>query len=193
MKPKIAIIGRGNVGTALRRGLEGAGYEVKSTGNDSKEIRAIVAWGEILILAIPFGAIDDVLLVIGDAVQGKALLDVTNSLTPDYQLALGCTTSGAEELQRKAPKAKVIKAFNTVFARNMSTGNIKGEKLTLFVAGDDGVSKNLVLSMGRDIGFDPVDAGPLTNARWVETLGYFNIQLGLTLKMGTDIGFRLVH
>lgn len=193
MKPKIAIIGRGNVGTALRRGLEGAGYEVKSTGNDSKEIRAIVAWGEILILAIPFGAIDDVLLVIGDAVQGKALLDVTNSLTPDYQLALGCTTSGAEELQRKAPKAKVIKAFNTVFARNMTTGNVKGEKLTLFVAGDDGVSKNLVLSMGRDIGFDPVDAGPLTNARWVETLGYFNIQLGLTLKMGTDIGFRLVH
>lgn len=165
MKPKIAIIGRGNVGTALRRGLEGAGYEVKSTGNDSKEIRAIVAWGEILILAVPFGAIDDVLLVIGDAVQGKALLDVTNSLTPDYQLALGCTTSGAEELQRKAPKAKVIKAFNTVFARNMTTGNVKGEKLTLFVAGDDGVSKNLVLSMGRDIGFDPVDAGPLTNAR----------------------------
>lgn len=193
MKPKIAIIGRGNVGTALRRGLEGAGYEVKSTGNDSKEIQAIVAWGEILILAIPFGAIDDVLLVIGDAVQGKALLDVTNSLTPDYQLALGCTTSGAEELQRKAPKAKVIKAFNTVFARNMTTGNVKGEKLTLFVAGDDGVSKNLVLSMGRDIGFDPVDAGPLTNARWVETLGYFNIQLGLTIKMGTDIGFRLVH
>ena len=193
MKPKIGIIGSGNVGTALRRGLEGAGYEVKSVGNDPKEVRATAAWGEMLILAIPFGAIDDVLRVVGDALNGKVLLDVTNALTPDYQLALGCTTSGAEELQRKAPKAKVVKAFNTVFARNMSTGNVRGEKLTLFAAGDDGVAKNLVLSAGRDIGFDPVDAGPLKNARWVETLGYFNIQLGLTLKMGTDIGFRLVH
>ena len=44
-----------------------------------------------------------------------------------------------------------------------------------------------------DIGFDAVDAGPLTNARWLESLGYLQIQLGFTLKMGTDIGFRLVH
>jgi predicted dinucleotide-binding enzyme len=193
MKPKIGIIGCGNVGTALKRGLEGAGYEVKSAGRDSKGVRATAAWGEILILAIPFGAIDDALHEMGDAVYGKVLLDVTNALTSDYQLALGCTTSGAEELQRKAPKAKVVKAFNTVFAKNMSTGKVKGEKLTLFVAGDDKSAKDLVLSAGRDIGFDPVDAGPLKNARWIETLGYFNIQLGLTLKMGTDIGFRLVH
>jgi predicted dinucleotide-binding enzyme len=121
------------------------------------------------------------------------LLDVTNALTPDYQLALGCTTSGAEELQKKAPEAKVVKAFNTVFAQNISTGKVKGEKLTLFVAGDDKTAKDLVLSAGSAIGFDPVDAGLLKNARWMETLGYFNIQLGYTLKMGTDIGFRLVH
>jgi predicted dinucleotide-binding enzyme len=193
MKPKIGIIGSGNVGTALKRGLEGAGYEVKSAGRDPKGVRATTAWGEILILAIPFGAIDDALHEMGDAVHGKVLLDVTNALTPDYQLALGCTTSGAEELQRKAPKVKVVKGFNTIFAQNMSTGQVKGERLTLFVAGDEGTAKNLVLSAGRDIGFDPVDAGPLKNARWMETLGYFNIQLGYTLKMGTEIGFKLVH
>jgi 8-hydroxy-5-deazaflavin:NADPH oxidoreductase len=193
MKPKIGIIGNGNVGTALKRGLEGVGYEVKGVGNDPKEVRMIAAWGEMLVLAIPFGAIDDALRVMGDAVQGKVLLDVTNALTPGFQLALGCTTSGGEELQKKAPKAKVVKAFNTVFAQNMSTGKVKGEKLTLFVAGDDEPAKKLVMSAGRDIGFDPVDAGPLMNARWMETLGYFNIQLGYTLKMGTDIGFKLVH
>ena len=193
MKLKIGIIGKGNVGTALKHGLDGAGYEAKSAGSDPKEVRATAGWGDLLILAIPFGAIDDALRVMGDAVQGKVLLDVTNVLTPDYQLALGCTTSGAEELQKKAPKAKVVKAFNTVFAQNMSTGKVKGEKLTLFVAGDDGSAKKLVLSAGRDIGFDPVDAGPLMNARWMETLGYFNIQLGYTLKMGTEIGFKLVH
>jgi predicted dinucleotide-binding enzyme len=193
MKPKIGIIGNGNVGTALRRGLEGVGYEVKGAGSDPKEVLATAAWGEMLILAIPFGAIDDALRVMGDAVHGKVLLDVTNALTPDFQLAIGCTTSGGEELQKKASKAKVVKAFNTVFAQNMSTGKVKGEKLTLFVAGDDETAKKLVLSAGRDIGFDTVDAGPLTNARWMETLGYFNIQLGYTLKMGTDIGFKLVH
>jgi predicted dinucleotide-binding enzyme len=193
MKPKIGIIGSGNVGSALKSGLEGAGYEVKSAGHDPKDVRAATAWGDIVILAIPFGSIDDALHVMTDAVQGKVLLDVTNALTPNYELALGCTTSGAEELQRKAPKAKVVKAFNTVFAKNMSSGVVKGEKLTLFVAGDDKAAKELVLAAGKGIGFDPVDAGPLKNARWMETLGYFNIQLGYTLKMGPDIGFRLVH
>ena len=193
MRPKIGIIGKGNVGTALKRGLEGVGYEVKGVGNDPKEVRKIAAWGEMLVLAVPFSAIDDALRMMGDAVHGKVILDVTNALTPGFQLALGCTTSGGEELQKKAPKAKVVKAFNTVFAQNMSSGKVKGEKLTLFVAGDDEPAKKLVLAAGREIGFDPVDAGPLMNARWMETLGYFNIQLGYTLKMGTDIGFKLVH
>lgn len=193
MKPKIGIIGSGNVGSALKKGFETAGYEVKNAGRDPKEVLETTAWSDIVILAIPFGAIDDALKVMGDAIHGKVLLDVTNALTAEYGLALGCTTSGAEELQKKAPKAKVVKAFNTIFAQNMSTGKVKGEKLSLFVAGDDLASKELVLLAGKEIGFDPVDAGPLTNARWMETLGYFNIQLGYMLKMGPDIGFKLVH
>jgi len=193
MKPKFGIIGTGNVGTALKRGLEAAGYTVKSTGRDPKEVWATAAWGDVLILAVPFGAIDEALRAMDDAARGKVLLDVTNALTSDFQLALGCTTSGAEELQKKTPMAKVVKAFNTVFAQNMSSGKVKGEKLTLFVAGDDQTAKDLILTAGRDIGFDSVDAGPLKNARWMETLGYFNIQLGYALKMGADIGFKLIH
>jgi predicted dinucleotide-binding enzyme len=193
MKPRFGIIGDGNVGSALKRGLETAGYEVKSSGRDAKDVLAVATWGDIVILAIPFVAIDEALSVMSGAVQGKILLDVTNVLTPGYDLAIGCTTSGAEELQKKAAKTKVIKAFNTVFAQNMATGKVKGEKLSLFVAGDDAAAKDLVLMAGKDIGFDPVDAGPLKNARWLETLGYFNIQLGYMLKMGADIGFKLVH
>jgi predicted dinucleotide-binding enzyme len=75
----------------------------------------------------------------------------------------------------------------------MSTGKVKGEALSLFAAGDDAKAKELVLGLGRDIGFDPIDAGPLVNARWLETLGFLNIQLGFTQKMGTDVGFRFVH
>ncbi len=193
MKPKIGIIGDGNVGSALKRGLERAKYEVKSIGDDPKKVQETAAWGEVIILAVPFSALDDTLREMGESVNEKTLIDVTNVVTPDYQLALGCTTSGAEELQKKVPSAKVIKAFNTIFAGHMETGRVKNEAITLFVAGNDPGAKATVLQLGRDIGFDPVDAGPLQNARWLETLGYFHIQLGYALKMGTDVEFKLIR
>ncbi|HVY62353.1 MAG TPA: NAD(P)-binding domain-containing protein [Planctomycetota bacterium] len=192
MKAKVAIIGKGNVGSAIMRGLERVGYDVRAVGKEPGRARETAAWGDMLILAVPFAEIDNSLAEIGNAVNGKTLIDVTNPLTPDYQLAVGCTTSGAEELQKKAPRAKVVKAFNTVFAQNMATGQVKGTKLTFFAAGDDEGAKREVLEIGRALGFEPVDAGPLEHARWLETLGYFNIQLGYTLKMGTDIGFKVV-
>lgn len=193
MKPKIGIIGNGNVGSALKRGLERAGYSVRNIGKDPKGVRETAAWGEVVILAVPFSAVDDAIRGMGESVDGKTLLDVTNVVTSDYQLALGCTTSGAEELQKKAPGARVIKAFNTAFAGHMDTGRVKNEPITLFVAGDDAEAKSTVLQLGREIGFDAVDAGPLQNARWLETLGYFHIQLGYMLKMGTDVEFKLIR
>ncbi len=190
---KIAIIGKGSVGSALEKGLKGAGHEVRSVGNEPAKVRETANWGEVVILAVPYGAIDAAVKEMGDGVNGKPLIDVSNALTPDFKLAIGIDTSGGEMLQEKAPKAKVVKAFNTVFAQHMATGRVKGQRLTLFVAGDYADAKNRVLELGRDLGFDPVDAGPLANARWLETLGYLNIQLGFgPAKMGTDIGFKLV-
>lgn len=193
MKTKVAIIGDGSVGSAIRKGLERAGYEPKVVGKDPPKVREAGAWAEVVVLAVPYGALDEALRELDDSVAGKTLVDVTNALTPDFQLALGFTTSGAEELQKKAPRAKVVKAFNTVFAGTMSDGRVKGQTLTLFVAGDDSGAKEQVLALGRDIGFDAVDAGPLKNARWLEALGYFNIQLGYTLKMGAEMGIKLVR
>jgi 8-hydroxy-5-deazaflavin:NADPH oxidoreductase len=193
MKPKIAIIGSGNVGSALRRGLERAGYEVRAVGKDPARVRETTAWGQIIILAVPYPAVDEAIHEMGNAIGNKSLVDVTNALTPDYQLAVGFTTSGAEQLQKKVPSARVIKAFNTIFAEHMATGHVKGTQLTVLAAGDDAEAKALILSIGRDIGFDSVDAGPLKNARWLETLGYLNIQLGYGVKMGTQMGFKLVH
>lgn len=193
MKSKVAIIGKGNVGQAIQKGLQRAGYELKITGKDPAKIREAVAWAEVVFLAVPYSALEELLRELGDGVAGKTVVDVTNALTRDLQLALGFTTSGAEELQKKAPRANVVKAFNTAFAGTMSSGKAKGQTITLFAAGDDGAAKKEVLSLGRDLGFDAVDAGPLKNARWLEALGYLNIQLGYTLKMGPDIGFKLVH
>lgn len=188
---KIGIIGAGNVGSALARGLERAGHDVRPVGNDGAAVRDTAAWADDVILAVPFGAIDDAIREAGDGLDGKMLIDVTNALDADFNLALGFTTSGAEELQKKAPKAKVVKAFNTVFAEHMDTGRLGDEPLTAFVAGDDPAAKREALELARDIGFDAVDAGPLRNARLIEPLGYLNIQLGYGQKMGKDIGIDL--
>lgn len=188
---KIGIIGAGNVGSALARGLERAGHEVRPVGNDEAAVREVAEWADDVILAVPFGAIDDAVREAGDGLDGKTLIDVTNALDGNMNLALGFTTSGAEELQRKVPKAKVVKAFNTVFAEHMDTGRLGDEPLTAFVAGDDHSAKQEALELARDIGFDAVDAGPLRNARLIEPLGYLNIQLGYGQKMGKDIGIDL--
>jgi hypothetical protein len=193
MKGKVGIIGRGNVGGALARGLERAGYEVKVTGNDAAAVRELGAWAPIVILAAPYGAVDAVVAALGDTIAGKVLVDATNALTPDFQLALGFSTSAAEELQKKAPKARVVKAFNTVFAQNMDSGQVLGQQLTVLAAGDDAAARAAVLELASAIGFDAVDAGPLAHARYLEPFGVLSIRMAYGLGMGPGIGFKLVH
>jgi hypothetical protein len=191
MKQKIAIIGTGNVGSALQAGLERAGHEVR--GAKKGQSVASASWADVIILAVPFGAIADVARELETAADGKTVIDATNALTPDMQLAVGFTTSGAEELQKALPRAHVVKGFNTVFAQHMSTGFVAAQQLTAFAAGDDEAARKTVLELARAIGFDAVDGGPLKNARHLEALGYFNIQLGYVLGNGPNIGFKLVH
>ncbi len=187
---KIAMIGDGNVGSALTRGLGRGEHEVRATGKE--KVRETAAWGEVVVLAVPFGALDEVLRTAGDALEGKVLVDVTNVLDAEMNLAIGCTTSGAEELQKKASKSKVVKAFNTNFAQHMDSGRVRDEALTVFVASDDDEARETAMELARAIGFEAVNAGPLRNARWLETLGYLNIQLGYVVGHGTDTGFHYV-
>ncbi|MCC6807052.1 MAG: NADPH-dependent F420 reductase [Deltaproteobacteria bacterium] len=193
MATKIGIIGDGNVGSALGRGLTRAGHEVRAAGKDKAAVLQTAQWGEIVLLAVPFGAIDEVVADAGEALAGKTVIDVTNALDASMNLAIGFTTSGAEELQKKLPKARVVKAFNTVFAQNMDSGRLGDKPLTAFVAADDALAKKTVMELARGIGFDPIDAGPLKNARLIEPLAFLNIQLGYALGMGTQIGFKLLH
>jgi len=190
---KVAIIGKGNVGTALASGLRRAGHDVRFGRRDPKEpILDAAQWGEVVILAVPYSAVKDVAMVIGSAVNGKTVVDVTNAIGPNGELAIGFTTSAAEELQESLPKAHVVKAFNTVFAQNQDTGRIGREQLSAFVAGDNSKAKQTVMQLARDIGFEPVDAGPLSVARYLEPMQMLLIGLGYGLKMGTKIGFKLV-
>jgi len=120
------------------------------------------------------------------------VIDVTNAVGENWNLLIGCTTSAAEEVQKMLPKARVVKAFNTVFAVNQSKGKVGKEQLTFFVAGDDAKAKQTVMQLGRDIGFESVDAGPLTSARYLEPMGILLMKMAFVLGMGTGIGFKLV-
>lgn len=193
MSKKVGIIGNGNVGGALARGLSKARRDVKSVGDDKNEVRNTVEWADIVILAVPFTALDDVAATIAPLVKGKTVIDVTNALTGEMKLALGYTTSGAEELQTKLPQANVVKAFNTQFAQHMDSGRLADQRLTVFVAGDSTDAKRDATDVATTIGFDAVDAGPLANARLLEPLGYLNIQLGYVLGLGTQIGLKLIR
>ncbi|HEX6273243.1 MAG TPA: NAD(P)-binding domain-containing protein [Polyangiaceae bacterium] len=193
MATKIGIIGNGNVGGALARGLERAGHEVRAVGNEKAAVREAAAWGDVVVLAVPFGAIDDVVSNAGEALAGKTVVDTTNALDASMNLAVGFTTSGAEELQRKLPGARVVKAFNTVFAQHMDSGRLGDDALTAFVAADDAGAKKTVMELARSVGFDAVDAGPLKSARALEPLAFLNIQLGYAWGLGTQIGFKLLR
>jgi predicted dinucleotide-binding enzyme len=170
-----------------------AGHEVIAVDRDERAVRDAAERADVVILAVPFAAVGEVARVIGPVTAGKPVMDVTNALTKEAGLAIGFTTSGGEELQKKLPRAHVVKALNTAFAELMETGQVEGQPLTAFVAGDDDGARSTVMELARDIGFDPVNAGPLRNARLLEPLGVLNVQLGYVLGYGAQGGFRHLH
>ncbi len=190
---KIAIIGKGNVGTALHAGLSLAGHETKFGHRDPKEpVSEAAKWGEVIILAVPHENANNAIEAIEKFVDGKIVIDVMNAISSRMDLGISCTTSSAEETQKKLPKAHVVKAFNTVFAQNQSTAKLGGEQLTAFLAGDAPKAKQTVAKLTKDIGFDPVDCGPLKAARYLEAMAIMIINLAYTYGMGNKIGYRLV-
>ena len=194
MKQRIGIIGKGNVGKAIQAGAQQAGNETRMIGKDGG-VKDTAAWADMVVLAVPFATVEAVAAEIGSAADGKPVVDATNAIGKDRGLAVGFSTSGAEELQKKLPRAKVVKAFNTVFAQCMSSGKVKGTPVFLPVASDDPTAKEKVIGLAREIGFDAVDAGPLSNARLLEPFAMLNIQLGYVINkgLGPGIGFSLVR
>ena len=189
---KIAIIGKGNVGSALSQGLSKK-HQTKFGHRDPAETVADAAkWGDIIILAVPHENANDAREAIKPYADGKVVIDVMNAVGASSELTISCATSTAEETQKKLPKAKVVKAFNTVFAPNQSTAKVGGEQLTAFIAGDDLKAKQTVAQLTRDIGFDPVDCGPLKAARYLEAMAILIINLAYTYGMGNKMGYKLV-
>lgn len=200
---KVAIIGTGNMATGLAQALseakinlvigsrdpaKAAALAAKTGANiEGGGIAAVVKLADVIILALPFGAIAEALQQAGD-LTNKILVDISNPISADYKsLVIGHTTSAAEEIQALAPSAKVVKAFNTIFASLLPQSARQTKTLQVFIASDDADAKAQVSQLAKTIGFDAVDAGPLTNSRFIEPIGEMNIHFGFFLGKGTGI------
>jgi 8-hydroxy-5-deazaflavin:NADPH oxidoreductase len=173
---KFAIIGAGNVGKALGTSLTRAGHTVSHPARGAE--RAAVADAEAVVLAVPWGAVDDVTARIAPAVAGKLVIDATNPLKPDYSgLATEGGPSGAEHVASRLPGARVVKAFNTVFATVQGDPSTHGVTIDALFATDDDQARREVARLLRAIGFRPVDVGPLARARELEAIAFLNISL----------------
>ena len=186
---KVAIIGAGNVGSALGTAITRAGHDVTITSRHPEHARAAaqqigatpaddnvtaVRDAEVVILAVPYAEAGAVAGEIADDVGGKTIIDVTNPLTVDYSGLATTGRSAAEELQDRLPAARVVKAFNTIFAANQANPS---DELDGFVAADDPKAKRDVISLVESIGFRPLDVGPLRAARYLEGMAFINIGL----------------
>jgi NADPH-dependent F420 reductase len=202
---KIGIIGAGNVGSALATASATSGHAVtisSSTVEDAKSTasqvgsgarvaasnREAVADAEIVILAVPFDAVNGIVSELGSDLDGKILVDVTNRFAPEQ---LGAP-SNAELIQEMAPKARVVKAFNTVFASNQAVAQVEGVQLDGFVACDDQAAKEQTLQFVSSLNYRPIDAGPLAMARALEGMGTLNIYLNKINQWSWQSGWKLV-
>ena len=208
---KLTIIGTGNVGSALGHGWAAAGHEiifgvrdpaeakvqavVRSVGRQARTatVRDAVAPSEVVVLATPWPAAKDALTAAGP-LSGKILIDATNPLTPDMSgLVLGHTTSAAEQVAAWTPGAKVVKAFNTIGAQHMTNPRFGDQRASMFLCGDDAAAKQVVAGLATALGFEPVDAGPLTQARLLEPLALLWISMVFAYGQGPNIAFRLLR
>jgi 8-hydroxy-5-deazaflavin:NADPH oxidoreductase len=203
----IAILGAGTVGGGLAPAAVGAGHTVtvaagspssaqdaaaRTSATAAADNAAAVQAADVVVLAVPHGAVAGIVSELADALTGKVLLDATNPLNDTYSDLTTSGVSAAEQLQQQVSGAAVVKALNTVFASRYAAPTEDGQPLDALVAGDDAAAKATVGALVESLGFRPVDAGSLRMARTLEELALLNISLNASRGWTWQSAFRLV-
>lgn len=185
----IVILGHGNVGGALAEHLLALGEEVtigipndrsdtteavrqRLDGLRSEPFGTAVTNADLVILAVPFAALDDTLPPLRDALAGKIVIDATNPVAPGLTHALASQRSGAEAVAELVPESRVVKAFSIYGAENLAGPPAVegGIRPVMMIAGDDVAAKNTVAELVERMGWMPLDAGGLVAALQLEHL-----------------------
>ena len=143
----------------------------------------------IVVLAVPYAGASAVLDYLRDQLAGRVVVDVTNP----FRQPAG-SPSGAEALARRLPPgAHLVKAFNTIFAANLLTGQAGGQALDVLIAGDDASAKASIAQLARDGGMHPLDVGPLDHARELEAMATLQLSIQKTHALGARSAWKLIR
>ncbi|MET0855053.1 MAG: NADPH-dependent F420 reductase [Microterricola sp.] len=186
----VSIIGNGNMGTAIGDIVAAGGNTVEFIGRDADA--AIT--GDIVVLAVGYPAVADIIAAHGEKLAGKVVVDITNPLNFETfdSLVVPADGSAASVIAGKLPDSTVLKAFNTNFAATLASKSVGGAApTTVLIAGDDSDAKALLASVLGAAGVDAVDAGSMARARELEAIGFLQLTLAVQEKVGWAAGFAL--
>jgi 8-hydroxy-5-deazaflavin:NADPH oxidoreductase len=188
----VTVIGTGNMGRAISSVVSKGGSTVELIGKDDKGKQAS---GDIVVLAVPYPAVADVIAARRDQLAGKVIVDITNPLNFETfdSLTVPADSSAAAEIAAALPQSRVLKAFNTTFAGTLSAGTVGPLTTTVLVAGDDSEAKSLLAGVITAGGLQVIDAGSLKRAREMEAMGFLQISLAAGEKIPWTGGFGIVH
>lgn len=187
---QVTILGNGAMGQAIASVITRGGNSVQVLDVDDA---ATEITGDIVVLAVPYSALGDIVSSRGAQLAGRIVVDITNPV--DFEtfdsLVVPADSSAAAELAAKLPSSRVLKAFNTTFAGTLASGSVGDTTTTLLIAGDDADAKSRLADVVTAGGLKAIDAGSLRRAREMEALGFLQISLAAADKVSWTGGFAV--
>jgi len=206
---RIGIIGAGKMGGTLAKLWAAKGHAIMLGSRDPDKARAeaaeigdnvsgglneeAAAFGDVVLIGVPWHAALATVKSIAGPLAGKTVIDITNPVGEGMSVAVGHTTSAAEEIAKVATGAHVVKAFNGIHFRTLDNPIFEGHKADVYYCGDNAESKQKVAQLITDAGFEPVDTGALQEARLLEPFAMLWIRLAFVHGWGPDFAFKILR
>ena len=212
---QVTVIGAGNMGRGIGHRLVAGGHDVTIVDRDPEEAGRLAEElgaaaqggatvetegpgaelrGEVVVFAVYYPGNLEIARELGYRLAGKVVVDISNPVNQAFDgLATAPGTSAAEELAEELPAgARVVKAFNTTFAPTLVEGEVAGQPLDVFIAGDDEGAKETVAQLARDAGLRAIVVGTLERARYLEGLGFLHMMVQQPMSLGFQSAFKVV-
>lgn len=196
----VTIVGTGNMARGLGTRVVAGGHRLTLVGREREQAEQLASElgggataaaagdplaGDVVVLAVYYGALADVLARYGEQLDGKVVVDILNPVDVEtFEPIAPAAGSAAQEIAAARPQARVVKAFNTTFASTLVAGEVDGRQLDVLIASDDEDAKRTVAQLAGDGGLRAIDAGPLRRARELEALGF--LHMAIQGSLGTE-------
>jgi 8-hydroxy-5-deazaflavin:NADPH oxidoreductase len=187
----LSILGTGNMGQAIASVAAKGGHSVQQLGENDLDTPVS---GDIVVLAVPYPAVADVIAHRGEQLAGRIVVDITNPLNFETfdSLVVPADSSAAAEIAAALPSSRVLKAFNTTFAGTLAAGTVGPLTTTVLIAGDDAAAKFILADVLVSGGLKAIDAGALKRARELEAVGFLQLTLAANEKVSWTGGFGVI-